>query len=99
MPGLSGMRRKRTTHYPLSEGVKKRLCRLQIDRVEPLGELGVDRLEGRQGIGGTALILQQPGKARGGAEFPGQSALPARQVERLPETGLRLVGRSLRAGP
>jgi hypothetical protein len=45
----------------------------------------VDRLEKRYRISGTAMIAQQPGKARGGAQFPVQDALLACPVERLPE--------------
>jgi hypothetical protein len=36
----------------------------------------------------TALIAQQPGKAHGGAQFPGQGALLASPVKRLPEVPL-----------
>ena len=58
---------------------------LPIRRRETFGETIVNGLEERQGISGTALIAQQPGKARGRAEFPGQRALPAGPVEGLPE--------------
>ena len=51
----------------LCEGVEKGFCVLQIGRGEPFGEPAVDRLEGRQGIGGPALVAQQPGEARGRA--------------------------------
>jgi hypothetical protein len=36
----------------------------------------------------SALLAQQLGEARGGAEFPRQRALAARPVERLPEVAL-----------
>ena len=58
----------------------------------------VDRLEEGHGISGTALIAQQPGEARGGGQFPGEGALAARPVERLPEVILghhRGFGRAL----
>ena len=79
----------------LRESVEKRFCDLEIGRVEPLGEPVVDRLEERLRVGGTALIAQQPGEARGGAQFPGQRALPARPVERLPEV---ILGRCRGSG-
>ena len=76
-------------------GVEKSLCGFQIGRVEPLGEPVVDRLEERQGISGTALIAQQPGKARGGPQFPRQGALPASPVKRLPEVIFSLSRRGV----
>ena len=65
------LRRKRTPRRPLLESIEKSLCRLEVGRVEALGEPVVDRLEERHRVGGTALIAQQPGEARGGAQFPG----------------------------
>jgi hypothetical protein len=47
--------------------VQKRFCRLEIGRVEPLGEPVVDRLEERYCISGTPLIPKQSGEARCGA--------------------------------
>ena len=47
----------------LCERAEKRFCRFEVGRVEPFGKPGVDRPEERQGISGTALIAQQPGKA------------------------------------
>ena len=47
----------------LCERVEKRFCRLEIGRVEPLGESVVDRLEERHRISRTALVavvLQTP---------------------------------------
>ena len=56
---------------PLLEGIEKSFCRFEIGGVETLGEPAVDRPQERRGISGTALIAQQPGKARRGAQFPG----------------------------
>ena len=55
----------------LSQSVEKGLCGFQVGGVEPLGEPVVDRLEDGRGIGGTTLVAPHPGKARGGAQFPG----------------------------
>ena len=55
----------------LLEGLKKRFCDFEISRLETLGKAVVDRLKKRYRISGTALILQQPGEARGGAQLPG----------------------------
>ena len=70
----------------LCEGVESlsgRPCRTSRQPV-------VDQLKKRRRIGGTVLTTQQPGKARGGAQFPGQGTLPARPVERLAEA---IIGR------
>jgi hypothetical protein len=48
----------------MAEGVKKGFCRSH----EPFAEPVVDGIQKRQRIGGTALIAQQPGRARGGAQ-------------------------------
>jgi hypothetical protein len=53
------------------EKIKKSLRRFEVGGVEPLGKAIVDRLKERQDIGRAALIAQQPGKARGGPQFPG----------------------------
>ena len=50
------------------------LLRLQVGRVEAFGKLVVDRLQKCCCIGDMTLIAQQPGKAGGGAEFPGDLA-------------------------
>src|ERR1700731_3548896 len=70
------------------ESVEQRFCGFQVGRIEPFGKPVVNRLEECCRIGGTVLVAQQPGKARGGAQFPGQGALPARPAERLPEVTL-----------
>src|SRR5436305_8313341 len=96
-PGVC-LRRRRTPRRPLSESIEKDLCRFEIGRFEPFGKPAIDRLEGCQGVGGTALLAQQPGKARGGAQFEGKHTLPTHPVERLPEEMLgrrRGCGRAL----
>src|SRR5580700_9419741 len=55
----------------LTESVEERFCRPEVRRIEPLCKLIVDRLEECDRIHRTALIAQQPGKVRGGAQFPG----------------------------
>jgi hypothetical protein len=60
----------------MAEGVKKGFCRFQVGRLEPFAEPVVDGIQKRQRIGGTALIAQQPGKARGGAQA-GLGIIPA----------------------
>jgi hypothetical protein len=90
-------RRQHQTHPHvgrLCERVEEGLCSFQIGRGEPFGEAVVDRLEKRQAIRGTALIGPQPGKARCGAQFPGQRTWPARPIERLPEM---ILGRRRRS--
>jgi hypothetical protein len=57
---------------------------LEVGLVEPFGKPVEDRLEDRHRIRGTALIAQQPGKAYGGTQFPGQGALPPCPTQRLP---------------
>ncbi len=44
---------------------------LQIFRIKPFGEPIVDRSEEFAGFGLFALLLPQPGQARGGAQLPG----------------------------
>src|ERR1700730_15344994 len=58
-------------------------CGFEIGSFETLGEPIVDRREKRNRLCGPILVAQQPGEARGGAQFPGQGALPARPTERL----------------
>src|ERR1700693_1119844 len=72
----------------LTESVEERFCRPEVRRIEPFCKLIVERLEECDCIHRTALIAQQPGEARGGAQFPGERALPARPVERPPEVVL-----------
>jgi len=57
--------------------------------LETLGKAVVNRTEAGDGVGVATLITQQPGEARRGAQLPGQRALLARFVQRLPEKGLR----------
>src|ERR1700730_220471 len=59
------------------------LCGFEIGSFETLGEPIVDRREKRNRLCGPMLVAQQPGEARGGAQFPGQGSLSARPTERL----------------
>src|SRR5205085_9477870 len=68
----------------------------KISCAEAFGKSVIDRLESRHCSGRVALVAQQPGEARRGAEFPGQRTLSARPVERLPEV---ILGRRHRSGP
>ena len=79
----------------LAEIVQERFCRLEVGAVEPLGKPVVDRLQQRHPTGRSALIEEQLREARGGAQFPGPGALPARPVERLPKV---MLGRCRGAG-
>jgi len=88
MEGRAGSRSARSQVGRFCESVEKRFCRFEVGRIEPFGEPVVDRLQECRRIGESTLIAQQPGKARGGAQFPGERALPARPVERLPEMAL-----------
>ena len=54
----------------LPESVEKCFCHPEIGCVEPFGESVVDRLKEGQRLRGTALIAQQPGETRRGAQFP-----------------------------
>ena len=55
------------------------------------------RCEEGLGVSGAALVAQQPSEAGGGAQFPGESPLPARPVERPSKLVLRrrTTGRAL----
>jgi hypothetical protein len=66
------------------ESIEKGLCRFEVGLVEPFGKPVEDRLEDRHRIRRTALIAQQPGRAYGGAQFPGHGALPPCPTQRLP---------------
>jgi hypothetical protein len=55
----------------LLESLKERFCDFEISRLETLGKAVVDRLKKLYRISGAALILQQPGEARGSTQFPG----------------------------
>ena len=68
----------------LSRASRRALAALRSGLVEPFGKPVEDRLEDRHRIRGTALIARQPGKAYGGAQFPGQGALPPCLTQRLP---------------
>ena len=69
--------------------VEQRLCCFEIDGREPFGEPAINRLEKYLRIVGTTLIAEQPGKARGGAQFPGKRALAVCTIERRQ---IRLLG-------
>jgi hypothetical protein len=77
-----------TSRYSLLERIDECFCRSQVGRAESFSEPVVDLLEDHQGIGGTALFAQPPGRARSGAQLPGQGALTTRPVERFPEVAL-----------
>jgi hypothetical protein len=67
---------RRLSHRP-----QKRAGRLQVDAVEALGEPIIDRLEKRFRTSRIAVTPQQPGEARGRAQFPGQCALSMGKVQ------------------
>jgi hypothetical protein len=73
-----------------AQHIQKLLRRDQISRTETLRKAVVDRLEAGDGVGGTALMVQQAGEARGGSQLPRQCRLLVRKIERLPEEVLRL---------
>jgi hypothetical protein len=58
---------------------------LQIGGLEPFSEASVHGGQQIVSIADSALIAQQPSKARGSAQFPGQRTLPAPPIKRLPE--------------
>src|SRR4029077_13679298 len=84
----AGSSNARSQDGRLRERVEKRFCRFEVGRAEAFSEPVVDRLEECDRISRTTLIAQQPGKARSGAQFPRERALPARPVEGLPEMTL-----------
>ena len=65
--------------------IQKLFGRREIRGAETLGKAVVDRLKACDGIGRSTLTSQQAGEACSSAEFPGQSTLPARTFECLPE--------------
>ena len=52
------------------ESVQERLRLLQVQRVEPLGELVVNRGEEIACFGAAALVAAEPGEAYHSAQFP-----------------------------
>src|ERR1700738_1989492 len=70
------------------KSVDQCFCSFEIGSFETLGEPIGDRREKRNRLCGPMLVAQQPGEARGGAQFPGQGSLPVRPVERLPQVTL-----------
>jgi hypothetical protein len=70
------------------ELIQKLFRRDQIGGAETFGEALVDRLEAGHGVGAAALMVQQPGEARGRAQLPSQHLL-TRRIKRLPEEILR----------
>ena len=46
------------------------LRRHQVGRLEAFGKPTVNGFEAGDGVGGTALMMQQAGEARGGAQLP-----------------------------
>jgi hypothetical protein len=65
--------------------IEKPLRRDQVGGAETLREAVIDWPEAGDGIGRAALIAQQAGEARCGAQLPRQGLLPACPIERLPE--------------
>jgi len=61
----------------LTERVEQRLRRLQIGRIEPLGEPAVDRREELVGFAAAATVKPQAGEARGRRQFPSFGLLSA----------------------
>src|SRR5580692_3819640 len=75
--------RRLTSPLGIVKTVDQCLCGFEIGSFEPLGEPIVDWREKRNRLCGPILVAQQPGEARGGAQFPGQGSLLARRTERL----------------
>ena len=72
--------------------VDQRFRRSEVGRREPLGKPIVGRREELRRLSGPTLITPRPGEVRGGTQFPGQGALPARPVEGLAEVILGCRG-------
>ena len=71
------------TFYKRIRGAsRKRFGRREIGCVEAFGEAVVNRSKEGHRLSSTILIVPQPGKARGGAQFPGERGIPPRRVER-----------------
>jgi hypothetical protein len=75
--------RRLTSPLGIVKTVDQCLCSFEIGSFETLVEPIVDRREKRDRLCGPIVVAQQPGEARGSAQFPGQGALPARPTERL----------------
>jgi hypothetical protein len=71
------LRRKVASPIGNVKTVDQCLCGFEIGSVETLGEPIVVRREERNRLCGPILAAQQPGEARGGAQFPRERALPA----------------------
>src|ERR1700720_2318324 len=65
----------------------------QVCRCETFGEAAVNRPQQRARLRNAILVSPKPGEARGGAQFPGERALPARPVERPHVEIRRKLGR------
>src|SRR5580692_5750833 len=81
----------------LTHDIEKRFCCFQVVRVEAFGKAIVDGLKQRGGLDAAVLLVPQPSQADRCAQFPGQSALSARPVERLPEVILGCNRRPVRS--
>src|SRR5712671_5817147 len=68
--------------------VEQRLCFLQIDGVEALGEPAEDRCQQTARFGPPALFAPQPREARRGPQLIGLCLLPTRDAQRLFESAL-----------
>jgi hypothetical protein len=77
----------------LAELVQQCVRRLEIGCVKAFGETAVDRLKYFSCSEGAAVIAPRSCETGRGAQFPGQSPLPASQIERLPKV---ILGRCRR---
>jgi len=88
------MRQLSASRFAIVKTVDQCFCGFEIVSFETLGEQIVHRRQELTCLFAPILVAQQPGEARGDAQFPGQSSLPARPTERLP---VMIFGR--RRGP
>ena len=72
---------RRTTTTGIGQIAQKLFRRYQIGGAETLRKAVEDGLEAGEGIGGSALIAEQAGEARRGAQLARQRLLPARPVQ------------------
>ena len=74
-----------------TELIEQRLCLFQVGRVKALGELAIDRREQGARVPRPALLLPEPGEARGGSQLPRPGLTLAGQAQGLLETGLSFL--------
>src|SRR5580704_2183720 len=70
------------------EFVQQSLRRLQIGGPEPFGEAAIHRRQKIECLSPPALVAPQSGEARSSPQFPRQSPLSSRPIERTQETVL-----------